>query len=65
MNKKKKVLRIETGKFLKVLYDNRAETCDHIKDAMDVGELDFRTLENALHHLYNMGFKNMKVLEID
>lgn len=62
--KKKLVLKIRNSTFLLKVYSNRIETCNHIKDAMDISELDKNVLNNILKHLTDNGYKEVKVMEV-
>lgn len=60
---KAKVLRIRNSEFLMNLHADRIETCSHIKNALDISELDFEVLDKVLHQLYNLGFRECKIME--
>lgn len=57
------VLRVRNSEFLLRLYPDRMETCNHIKDAMDVSELDTSVLNKMLNALTTQGFQP-KVMEV-
>lgn len=61
---KRKVLRVATQEFLYRIFPDRIETTGHIKNAMDISELDFALIDNILHNLYNAGYRECKVLEV-
>lgn len=63
-SKPRTVLRVKDGEFVLRLFPNRIETCSHIKDAMDVSGWDLATLNNVLNSLYNVGYKDMKVMVV-
>ena len=58
----RKVLRIQNGEFLLKIHSNRVDTCNHIKDAMDLSGMSVEQLGNLLNNLYSVGYKDMKVL---
>jgi hypothetical protein len=60
----KKVLRIKNSEFLLNIFPDRIETTTHINNAMDISVLDFATIDKILHSLYNVGYRDMKVLEV-
>lgn len=62
--KKKNVLRIRNSVFLSKVYSDRIETCNHVKDAMDINELDINVLNNILVHLRDNGYTEVKVMEV-
>jgi len=64
MKKTRTVLRIREGEFLKVLYADRVETCNHVKDAVDITNLDINTMMNLMKNLYLAGHKDAKVMEV-
>lgn len=63
--KKRKVLRVMTGEFLFRIYPNKIETTGHIKNALDISNIPFSVLDNITHNLYNAGYRELKVLEVD
>jgi hypothetical protein len=64
MKKTRTVLRIRDGEFLMVLHEDRVETCNHVKDAMDITDLDINTMMNLMKNLYLAGHNEARVMEV-
>ncbi|MGV4321290.1 hypothetical protein [Bacillus mojavensis] len=52
-----KIIKLKTGEFLYKLYDDRMETTNHIKRAMDVSDLDINTIMEIMGTLTRHGYK--------
>lgn len=61
---KKKVLKIDALLFLQEYFGTGVKTCNHVKDALDISDWSFGKLEAVLRSLYNLGYRNMKVVEV-
>lgn len=63
-SKPRTVIRIENGVFISKVYSDRVETCNHVKDALDVSVWGLVLLQKVLDSLHQIGCKNVKVMVV-
>ena len=61
---KRKVLRIATQEFLYQIFPDRITTTGHVKNALDLRDIDVALLNNILNSLVEAGYKDIKVIEV-